>query len=998
MSERFAHHKSLEVLHLGCEEPRAYFIPYDTAKGALEGDRKKSAYFRSLCGEWDFKFCQNEDCIDQSAWSFGESYDKIAVPSSWQTCLGRGYDLPNYTNVNYPYPCDPPHVPFDNPVGIYRRFFNIGEGEIANKDVYINFEGVDSCFYLYINDVFVSYSQVSHMTSEINITKHVRCGRNEIKVVVFKWCDGSYLEDQDMWRVSGIFREVYLLFRDRNMIRDVYLNTRLSYDLIDAQLTASIDSPDLENIEWSLISSDGKLISQGVGEVRARVEGVSLWSDERPSLYKLLLHLGSEYICFEVGFRKIEVRNGVVYLNGKNIKLKGVNRHDSHPILGHATPYEHMKEDIMIMKRHNVNAIRTSHYPNDPRFLSLCDRYGMFVVDEADLECHGIHVINNSIDYLSGQPEWREAFVDRARRMFERDKNHSSIIMWSLGNESGYGDNHRAMSIYIRSRDDSRLIHYEGTNALNEKDYLSVESRMYSSIDSCVRYLESEENDLPFFLCEYSHAMGNGPGDVGKYREIMKKYDKFLGGCVWEYTDHSVRIPLQNGKFGYTYGGDFGDTPNDREFCVDGLVYPDRRPHTGFLEVKQAYLPLEIYSHDPLNGRFTVKSLRCFTDLCDLLISWSIEQNGSVLCSGLRELSARPGEEEEFYIDIPSDLHGFSYINFSVRQKYASDWAPAMYEIGFVQIPLTNKFEPLVLPEAGLSSDKFEVTEDEQSAFVSVVGSCTYVFSKRNGMLDNILVSQASLLCEPTDISVWRAPIDNDRNIVWKWRSKGYDRTTVRCYGTSLIQEDDCVKFKASVSLGAAALPPILYAEITYKVTLDSKLSISHKVTLSEREDMPFLPRYGMTFCIKDENFTNRMKYFGMGPYESYEDKNLASHMGIFCGSVADNFEHYIRPQENSSHTDTKYAAVYKVSGQGITFLADDTKEKGFSFNVQNYSARDLTKAEHDYELTPSEKSYISVNYRESGCGSNSCGPELMSEYRLDEREFEFTFSLFPLI
>lgn len=995
MSERFTFHKSLEVLHEGCEEPRAYFIPYDTPEKAIEGDREKSAYYNTLCGVWDFKFCKNEDHIDPAVWSFSGEYDKIDVPRSWQTVLDKGYDVPNYTNLNYPYPCDPPHVPFDNPVGLYRRYFNISESELDKKEVYINFEGVDSCFYLYINDEFAAYSQVSHMTSEINITKYLRVGKNEIKVVVFKWCDGSYLEDQDMWRVSGIFREVFLLFREKSAIKDIYLHTWLSYDLIDAQLTADINATDIDALKWTLISPKGESICDGEGEIHARLEGVSLWSDEAPNLYKLLLQMGEEYICLDVGFRKIEIRNSVVYLNGKNIKLRGVNRHDSHPILGHATPYEHMKEDIMIMKRHNVNAIRTSHYPNDPRFLSLCDKYGMLVVDEADLECHGIYVITGTVDYLSGQPEWRDAFVDRAKLMFERDKNHPSVIMWSLGNESGYGDNHRAMSIYIRSKDDSRLIHYEGTNALNEKDYLSLESRMYTSPEGCIRYLESEENNMPFFLCEYSHAMGNSPGDVGKYRSLMKKYDKFLGGCIWEYTDHSVRIPLGDNKFGYTYGGDFGDYPNDAEFCVDGLVYPDRRPHTGFLEVKQAYLPIEITSEDPASGRFCVISLRYFTDLSDIVICHSIEQNGKVISGGMHQTSAAPGECEEFNVDIPENLSGNCYINFSVRQKYATEWAEPMYEMGFVQFPLKEEAVNLD-PAPGIACESLEVTENDAEVSVST-GDCTYIFSKRNGMIEDIKLGEGSLISAPTEISVWRAPMDNDRNIAWKWRNKGYDKAKVHCYSVSLTEnENGSVTFSANISLGAPVLPPFLHAELIYTVDTRGELTVTHKVKLADREDLPFLPRYGMIFKIEDSELTNRMKYFGMGPHESYSDKKLASHMGLFTKNVADNFEHYIRPQENSAHTDTKYASVYKISGEGLMFLSKTPE--GFSFNAQNYSTETLTKARHDYELTPEKNTYISIDYKQSGCGSNSCGPELAPEYRLEEKEFEFSFSLFPII
>lgn len=992
MNERFLHHKSLETLHIGCEEPRAYFIPYESLERALEDNRDKSAYFKTLCGEWDFLFCKNEGELgDFLSEDFAPSYDKIDVPRNWQTYTDRGYDVPNYTNMAYPYPCDPPHVPYDNPVGLYKREFTLSEEELNGKEVYINFEGVDSCFYLYVNGTFAAYSQVSHMTDEINITEYLTVGVNELKVVVFKWCDGSYLEDQDMWRMSGIFREVFLLFRPKDKINDVYVHTSLSYDFIDAQISAEVDVRDIDSLKWTIISPDGESLVIGEGEVKAKLQNIKLWSDENPRLYKLVLCYNGEFLCFNVGMRKIEVKNGVVLLNGKKIKMKGVNRHDSHPVLGHATPLSHMKEDIMIMKRHNVNAVRTSHYPNDPRFLSLCDKYGMLVVDEADLECHGIYVITGSVDYLSQQPEWRDAFVDRARLMFERDKNRTCVIMWSLGNESGYGDNHRAMSIYIKTRDDSRLLHYEGTNALNEKDYLSLESRMYTSPAQCVEYLENPSCDLPFFLCEYSHAMGNGPGDLGKYREIMIKYDNFLGGCIWEYTDHSVRIPVGNGKFGFTYGGDFNDHPNDGEFCVDGLVYPDRRPHTGFLEAKQAYLPLQIVSDDPLSGVFRVKSLRYFEDLSDIRLIWTVEKNGEIIADGVHDPCTEPQQESRFSIDIPEDISGYCYLNISVRQKNFTPWASKGYEMGHFQFELCatddNSFTSPSVRPCKVSLEKAA----DKSVFR--VGDTSYVFSDTAGMLVDIVSDGASLLDGACGISVWRAPIDNDRNIKWKWMRYKFNSALPECYqSVARINDKGEGEFVADIVLSGKAEPPVLRAQIIYTVSEDSSLTVTHNVKVREHNDMPYLPRYGMTFVMKDEGFTNSIKYFGMGPYESYPDKKLASRMGMFDVRVADNFEHYVKPQENSSHCNTKFAFVKRASGNGIKFVCDS----GMSFNAQNLSSQDIGNARHDYELSPKEKTYISIDYKQSGCGSNSCGPELDKAYRLDEKEFTFTFRLFP--
>lgn len=996
MKERLNLHRTLDILHQNCEEPRAYFIPYESEENALSGERERSAFFRSLCGEWDFAFYNSErDIPDFTSPEAVVNYDRITVPRNWQTVLGKGYDVPNYTNINYPYPCDPPHVPDDDPAGLYRTTFEISAGEISEREVFINFEGVDSCFYLYVNNEYAGYSQVSHMTSEINVTKYLRPGENEIKVLVFKWCDGSYLEDQDMWRMSGIFREVYLLFRPLNRIKDIFVKTSLSYDLLDARLTAEVQTKDSSALSWKLFSPDGTLEAEGQAEPDVRVNNVKLWSDEKPSLYTLLICFNGEYIAQKIGFRKIEVRNKVVYLNGQKIKLRGVNRHDSHPVLGHTTPMDHMIRDIMIMKRHNINAIRTSHYPNDPRFLSLCDKYGMYVVDESDLECHGIYQMG-SMDWLSCQSEWRDAFVDRAKRMFERDKNHASVVMWSLGNESGYGDNHRAMSLYIKSRDDSRIIHYEGCRTVKdgqtqvETDYVDIESRMYSSPEDVVNYVENQNYTLPFFLCEYSHAMGNGPGDLSAYRELMNKYDEFLGGCVWEYTDHSVRIPLGNGKYGFTYGGDFDDHPNDGNFCVDGLVYPDRRPHTGMLELKQAYVPIQIDAVDVENGIFSVRSLKYFTSLEGIRLIWTVTSGKKTVGDGTIDLCALPQQTEEIKVDIPEGLTGRCYLNFSVRQSYFTEWADKGYEIGHFQFALPSA------PEKKVGRKRYGIkTEEDEYSVRITAGNTVYIFDKISGMLCGINNAGADLLLSPVLPGVWRAPMDNDRNIRWKWQERKMHSASVKCRGTSLSasQDGESATFSADISLGGYTVRPILDASIVYTVDGTGELKITQKVNVSDKDDMPFLPRYGMTFVIDDSDNSAMMSYFGEGPFESYEDKRLASHTGYFESSVADNFEHYVMPQENSSHCGTFEASVRRPDGTGLAFFSDN----GFSFNAQNYSREQITKAEHDYELIPENKVYISIDYRQSGSGSNSCGPSLAKPYRLDEKEFCFEFTVRPL-
>ena len=509
------YHQSTETLHVGCEKPRAYFVPFPCGCASKNAERGESTFFKSLCGEWNFKFFKSvNDVCDLST----EGSDKLTVPMSWQMALGRGYDVPNYTNVNYPIPYDPPFVPDENPCGLYSRKFTV-PAAMAGKKIYLNFEGVDSAFYVWVNDEFAAYSQVSHMTSEIDVTSLVHAGENEIKVLVLKWSDGTYLEDQDMWRMSGIFREVYLLFRDETHIRDIFVHCDLDDSFTDADFTVDIDVTGKATVEWTLDCPCGETISSGKCDVDESgkivvptVKNAKLWSDEEPNLYTLTLHCGNEYITLPIGARRVEIKDGCVVINGKKVKAKGVNRHDSHHLLGHATPVEHMVRDIMIMKAHNVNMVRTSHYPNDPRFTALCDKYGIYVCDETDLETHGARPWYA----LSRSPEWEGEYVDRVQRMVERDKNHPCVIFWSLGNESGWGQNHVAMHTWIKSRDTSRIVHYEGANYdYNDGKYLrdvtDIESRMYPNPTWCDNYCKNPERDEPLFLCEYSHAMGNGP-------------------------------------------------------------------------------------------------------------------------------------------------------------------------------------------------------------------------------------------------------------------------------------------------------------------------------------------------------------------------------------------------------------------------------------------------------------------------------------------------------
>ena len=984
------YHQSTETLHVGCEKPRAYFVPFPCGCASKNAERGESTFFKSLCGEWNFKFFKSvNDVCDLST----EGSDKLTVPMSWQMALGRGYDVPNYTNVNYPIPYDPPFVPDENPCGLYSRKFTV-PAAMAGKKIYLNFEGVDSAFYVWVNDEFAAYSQVSHMTSEIDITSLVHAGENEIKVLVLKWSDGTYLEDQDMWRMSGIFREVYLLFRDETHIRDIFVHCDLDDSFTDADFTVDVDVTGKATVEWTLDCPCGETISSGKCDVDESgkivvptIKNAKLWSDEEPNLYNLTLHCGNEYITLPIGARRVEIKDGCVVINGKNVKAKGVNRHDSHHLLGHATPVEHMVRDIMIMKAHNVNMVRTSHYPNDPRFTALCDKYGIYVCDETDLETHGARPWYA----LSRSPEWEGEYVDRVQRMVERDKNHPCVIFWSLGNESGWGQNHVAMHTWIKSRDTSRIVHYEGANYdYNDGKYLrdvtDIESRMYPNPTWCDNYCKDAERDEPLFLCEYSHAMGNGPGDLRDYWEVIEANDNFFGGCVWEFIDHSVAIGDKYGDPSFTYGGDFGDHPNDGNFCVDGLVYPDRRVHTGLEELKQAIMPVAVREVKP--GTVAIKSRRYFKSMNDISMAWTVKVDGKAVKSGVHpNLDIAPEAEEVFEIVPENELpaHGTVTLDLSFRQNKPTEWADVGYEVGFAQFI----YERAEKVKAAPALYPVELCENREEYTVTV-GETVYKISKFSGMITDICDNGEHLITKPVVPQIWRAPTDNDRNVQWDWRNSSLHNAKVKCYSTEVVKADENeAVILSKISLAAAPNEVVLRADVTYTVKYGMGIKIACDVKWNVQKK--HYPRFGMRLTMPEG--AEQMRYFGYGPNESYVDKRLASKLGEYKSTVTENYEPYVFPQENSSHWGCRWADVHTVAGHGFLF----TSCEPFSFNASHFSPEQLTETRHHYELKREPETTVMLDMRMDGIGSNSCGPELAEKYRFNETEFSSSVTIKPV-
>lgn len=997
-----------EILHINCEKPHAYFIPYDNMLKAQKGIRGSSSFYKSLNGKWSFKYNESVVNIGNDFYAEDEAiddWDKITVPSNWQM---HGYDKPQYTNTRYPFSFDPPYVPTDNPVGIYARDFDINLTD--GKSKYLIFEGVDSCFYLWINGQYVGYSQVSHTISEFDISNYVRNGKNRIAVMVLKWCDGSYLEDQDKWRLSGIFRDVYILSRDKNHIEDIFVKTELNAELSKATVVCEIipNNNTLKNIKATIKDPQGSVVvSQdfdisGSQTVTFELNNPILWNAEQPNLYKLYLFSGTEVIPLQVGLRKIEINQGIICINGKAVKFKGVNRHDSHPELGYVTPLEHMKKDLMVMKAHNVNAIRTSHYPNAPVFLELCNEIGFYVIDEADLETHGTGhgtAPNRNISYFSTHSDYTKAYLDRMERMVERDKNQPCVVIWSLGNESGYGDNHKKMAVWAKERDNTRINHYEGAFSPNDgnpedKDTqcLDTVSRMYPSVEWIEEFLKDESESRPLILCEYCHAMGNGPGDLERYWNVMYNHDRCAGGFVWEWTDHSVTCYTQNGEKYYTYGGDFGDVPNDAEFCVDGLVYPDRKPHTGLLELKNIIAPIKVDAVDPKLGKLKVTNRFDFKDLSDISLVWRLEKDGVVVQQGKVDnltTPARTSEEITLEYTYPNAIDGIYIVTVSYVEKWDKLWQKAGYEIGFAQYKLTS--EPVVKNSINKANLKpMRIHSDDKYTYIDG-DDFDYVFSNHYGMFTRLTYRGIDLLESMPKYSIWRAPTDNDRNVKRKWYEEFYHYAITHMYNVRILEQSSThIKFVCDFSIGGPAKAPAIKASSNWTIYSNGEIVLS--VQSNKIEKPIYLPRFGLQLVMPQGN--EKVEYFGYGPQESYIDKHIGAKKSRFKSEVTEMFEPYVKPQENGSHYDTQWLTVTDEIGFGLLFKGLDA----FSFNVSHYSADDIANTLHNHQLQKRSQTIVHIDYFNSGIGSNSCGPELANDYRLVNQSIDFNVAIKPIL
>lgn len=985
-------HEDPEILHVGTCPDRSYYIPCAQEKEAENGC---SSRVISLNGTWAFQYYDSykeavdpEDglCFDE------EDMDQIPVPSCWQN---HGYGRHMYTNVRYPFPCDPPYVPEENPCGLYLRHIQVEDP--AAFRWYLNFEGVDSCFYLWVNGEFAGYSQVSHSTSEFDISGLLTAGDNTLAVLVLQWCDGSYLEDQDKLRMSGIFRDVYLLARPENHLRDFFVKQSFAPDFSSAQVTVDLELSGECQVDAVLTSPNGEQVgsASSTGEPLVfEISAPELWNAEHPAQYTLTLSTGEEVISQKVGLRKIEVVDGVVLLNGVNIKFRGVNRHDSDPVTGYTISRQQALTDLALMKRHNINAIRTSHYPNAPWFLQLCSEYGFYVIAEADIESHGMATKLGGYSQelypdAADDPQFQKAILDRVQRSVIRDKNNAAAVIWSLGNESGWGENFEIAGRWVKEYDPSRLLHYENfltyhSNRTPDFSMLDLYSRMYASLADVESYFNGGPLDenlhgrrMPFIQCEYIHAMGNGPGDAEDYQQLIMKYPGFCGGFVWEWCDHSVYGgTTPDNRPIYRYGGDFGEFPHDGNFCMDGLVYPDRTPHTGLLEYKNVIRPLRVQRVE--GSTFRLHNYLDFTNAEDFLtLSYEVFQDGETLFGGNLEVPSLPphGEAEITLPQLPED--GIATVTFFYAAKEDGPFYQAGHALGFDEILLSE--EPFFL-DAPDESGTVEVEAGPEEV-VFTGENFRYVFDNTTGLFSSMVYNHRNLLIRPMEWNTFRAPTDNDQYIKKDWLAVGYDRPTVRVY--SVEQEGNTV----SCRLGIAAVTIAKFLDVEAVWTVDARGRVDVKLHCQRDTRFPFLPRFGLRLFLPKE--FGGVEYFAYGPYESYLDKHRASRLGVYAQRVDSMHEDYIMPQENSSHMGCRYVTLTD-GAYALTAAA----EQPFSFNVSPYTQEELTAKGHDYELSPCGETILCIDYKMSGVGSNSCGPELLPQYRLEEGQFDFSFSL----
>jgi len=999
MKQNIIFHENPERLHVNTEPNRNYFLPFSENTDPFE-TRENSNRFLILNGTWNFRYYDSFLDIEDNFLDIG-FLENITVPSNWQL---YGYDKPMYVNTRYPIAYNPPYVPDQNPVGLYQRKFNVDLSDGFQR--FLNFEGVDSCFYLYINNEFVGYSQVTHMTSEFNITKYLVDGENSITVMVLKWCDGTYLECQDKWRMSGIMRDVYILSRPKERITNYRVVTKYkqSCECVDIELTVKANTSVIAKL---FDANDNLLLESSIkdGNANFEIKSPVLWNAESPYLYKLVLNTEHETIGEKIGVRNIKVENGCVLINGVAVKFKGVNRHDSDPITGAYISREQMLKDLLLMKQHNINAIRTSHYPNAPIFLKLCDELGFYLINEADIEAHGSveasHTTDNNGDYsgialVANIKEYEKSILDRIDLMISRDINRPSVIFWSMGNESGYSKTFEKAARYIKSVDNTRLVHYQSMHelegiekAINNEETLDIVSTMYASIDWISKdFLTDQSEKRPLVLCEYCHSMGNSPGDLEDYWKLFYSNDRLCGGFIWEWCDHGIDMgKAKNGKTMYAYGGDYNEPIHDGNFCLDGLVYPDRTPHTGLKEVKNVYRPIRINPIYIDKGVYEFVNTYDFTELSKTLkCRYEVTEGGKIIISDKIDIFLPAKSKKIITIPKLAGLSGESlYVRFIFTQRNDTYWEESGVTVGFEQFAIrktVSKINPIE------SKTQIDFKEDMRS--IDIIGkNFIYSIDKRTGLFSTMEFNRIKLIQKPMEFNAFRAPTDNDCSVKNDWYKFHLNELITKVYSTNIIKNKDCIEITIHLALGWLAYHNTF--DLINKIYIYNSGQVKIRSNVKVADKRPYLPRFGLRLFM--ENSFSDVEYYGYGSYESYVDKHRASYKGIFKEKIWEMHEDYIKPQENSSHFGCEYV---KIGNDKLCLKIES--EKDFSFNASEYSQEELSKKTHNYELEKSGYSILCVDYKQSGIGSASCGPYLSEEYQFNEKDFNLNFFISPEI
>ncbi|MVT12246.1 glycoside hydrolase family 2 TIM barrel-domain containing protein [Chitinophaga tropicalis] len=1007
-----------QVYGIHKEATHVTYIPYANAEQALKDVPAVSPYYLSLNGTWKFNWVKqpSERPVNFYSAAFDDaSWKTIPVPSNMEM---QGYGTPIYTNIIYPFKKDPPRVmgevPADwttfrepNPVGSYRRYFEL-PGAWSGKEVFIHFEGVISAFYIWINGQKVGYSENSMSPAEFDITPYLKPGKNLVAVEVYKWSDGSYLEDQDMFRFSGIHRNVFLFATPKTHIRDYFIQPELTADFSKAVfrvksavknngpgrsvagvLEAVLYTPDGKQL--SLLKKDIPAIAANGGQsftLETPVASPRLWSAETPDLYTCLLTLKDnkgkvlEVLRSDFGFRKVEIRDRQLYVNGEPVLLKGVNRHEVHPAYGKAVPLETMIRDITLMKQYNINTVRTCHYPNDPEWYKLCDRYGLYVVDEANLETHGAD------DLLTKDPRWKGAYVDREVRLVERDKNHPSVVIWSLGNESWGGENFVAGKAAILAIDKSRPIHYEGYNEIAD-----IESSMYPSVNTLKE--EGEKSSAkPFFMCEYAHAMGNAIGNLREYWNVIESHQRLIGGCIWEWVDQGVNKQLPGGGTFFGYGGDFGDVPNDGTFSIKGLITSDRKVKPELNEVKKVYQYIRIKAEDILQGKIRVENRYDFINLNRFAASWSLSEDGKVIQSGvLPSLDVRPNQSAEVLIPftMPELRSGAAYwlkVDFSLKEDAL--WAKQGHSVAFEQfaVPFQTPAAPVIQQDEVAS---LEVLRDDST--VTIHGKTFEAsFNTATGYLLSLIYNGRAVIAAGPSFNLYRATMDNDRTKergpYLEWEKAGYDSLQYKLISFKVDTVNE--KYVRITTVTDATAGTGFAATTTIEYIVYGNGYIDVKAAFNPARAELAIPRLGLRMMLK-EGLEN-VEWYGRGPHENYADRKESASMGRYEGTVAGMLEQYERPQGMGNREDIRWVKLTNEDNEGIMIVAGSQ----LSFTALHYTDQDLHRAAHLYQLQPRRETVLSLDYAQQGIGNASCGPDQLPEYKIATAPAIIHYRLMP--